>query len=526
MRAALILLVVAACSPPDRRPAFRAAGHATPRDGGTLHIATSDAISTLDPTIQYDEVSTIAVHSLFETLVGYEPTGVRVVPKLAERWELSADGLVYHFTLRDGLSYSDGSSLVAQDVAYSLERARTDVDSPFGGQLADVASVTAPTARDLEIRLTRPDVAFIYVMAMPFTTPQKKEHVLGAGDQLRRQPLGSGPFMLEEWQEGQRIVLRKNPHYWDAANVHLDAISWLENIPRDTQFMMFERGEIDTIDKLSTPDYLWIAEQAAWQPYIRHAAAMYSYGSRMNVRVKPFSDRRVRQALNYALDKSHSVKLRNGGAVASHGLLPPGMPGRDDTLTPYPHDPAKARALLAEAGYPHGFDTDYMIFSDEFAEKLAASLQHDLAEVGVRVHIQVSSIANFGTLYGKPDGPPFSMDAWIGDAPDPTSFLDVKFHSRSIADQSSANESFYANPALDELLDRARAEREPAARAELYKQAERILYDDVPWIWDHHPTATEVLQPYVQGYAPHPVWVRDFTTTWLDLDAQGRRVRE
>lgn len=507
------LALLAACGQPVGAPKFRAAGNASPRDGGTLHIATVNNIISLDPAIQYDEVSAIAVHAMHDTLVGYKPTGA-LAPHLAERWEISADGLTYRFTLREGLAYADGTPIVAADFAYSLARVREMPDSPFGTFITAVTAVRTPSSRELEITLTNRDAAFLYVMAMPFTTPQRK------GERPT-----SGPFRLVSWNEGERVELAKNPRYWDAANVHLDRIEWLENIPRETQFLMFERGDLDTIDKVSTPDYLWLVEQPAWRPLIRRANTLTTYGSRMNVRKKPFDDRRVRQALNYALDKSHSLKLLSGNATASHGILPPGLPGRDDALAPYPHDPAKARALLAEAGYPNGLDLDYVIINDEFAQKLSASMQHDFAQVGVRLHLQTMSVGSWQASITKPDGAPFSMIAWIGDYPEPSTFMDAKFHSRAIADEASANEAFYSNPALDRILDAARAELDDIKRAALHRQAERILYDDAPWVWEIHPMATEVLQPYVKGYDPHPVWLRDFTHAWLDLGPNGERLR-
>lgn len=510
MRALLLTLLVACGSP--GQPRFRAAGNASPRDGGTLHIATVGGIISMDPAIQYDEVSSIAVHALHDTLVGYD--GTRVVPHLAARWEISADGLTYRFWLRDGITYADGSPIVAADFAYAIARAKELPDSPFGTFVASVADVQAPATNELAITLTHRDAAFLYVTAMAFMTPQRKPD----------RP-ASGPFTLASWSPGEHVVLVKNPRYWDAANVHLDAVDWLENIPRETQFLMFERGDLDAVERLSTPDYQWLVAQPGWQPLIERANGLVSYGSRMNVRKKPFDDRRVRQALNYALDKSHSIKLMNGRGAPSHGILPPGMPGRDDALAPYPHDPAKARALLAEAGYPNGFDVDYVIINDEFPQKLSASMQHDLAEVGVRIHIQTMSLASYGTAIGQPDGPAFSQIAWIGDYPDPTTFMDAKFHSRAITTDASANDSFYANPALDRLLDAAREELDADKRAALYREAEHILYDDVPWIWEIHPQATSVYQPYVKDFPPHPVWLIDFTHAWLDLGPHGERLQ-
>jgi len=518
---AIVALVAGLGGCADRDPRYRPAGNASPRDGGTLRYAAIYPVRTLDPTIEYDDISHPVVHALFDTLVDYAADGVTLIPRLAQSWTVSPDGLVYTFALRDGIAFSDGTPITAADFEYSLARAKDTPDSPFGPFLADVAEVRAPTRTELAIVLRAPHPAFLYVLTMPFTTPQRRDHVERAGDQLRRLPLGSGPYVLHEWREGERLELRRNPRYWDPARAHLDAIVLYENVPRDVQLMMFERGELDTAERLAAPDLVWLTSQPAWQPYVHRRTLMNAYGSRMNVRVKPFDDRRVRQALNYALDKSHSVKLLGGAAIPSHGLLVPGVPGRDEALAPYPHDPAKARALLAEAGYPHGFDVEYVIMADEEAERLALSLQADLAAVGVRVRISRMSLATFGAAIGSAHGPAFSKIGWLGDFPDASSFLDPKFHSRSITDENSTNDSFYANPELDALLDSARGEPDPARRGELYRRAERILYDDAPWIWDYHQQLVEVVQPYVAGYEPHPVWTRDYTSAWLDVTDRG-----
>ena len=321
--------------------------------------------------------------------------------------------------------------------------------------------------------------------------------------------------------EGDRIALRRNPHYYDPSRAHLDGIVLHENIPRDTQFQMFERGELDTAEKLAAPDYLFVMSEPAWQAYVHRTVGMTTFGSRMNVRQKPFDDRRVRQALNYALAKDHTARLLNATTVPAHGILPPGMLGRDPDLAPYPHDVAKARALLAEAGYPDGFDVDYVTTNDEETEKVAASLQSDLAEIGVRVHIAVMSWAAWATAVGQPDGPPFSYASWAADFPDPVNFFEPRFHSRSIKTADSSNDSFYANPEVDALLDAARGDLDPEARAARYRRVERILYDDAPWIWDYHRVNTEVTQPYVRDYQQHPIWMRDYTSTWLDLGPDG-----
>jgi oligopeptide transport system substrate-binding protein len=536
---ALVALGAAACDPADHGPRFRPAGSPTPRAGGTLRFAVEASLHTLDPTIGYDEIGFYVLHPLFDTLVDFAPAGLDVEPRLAVRWSISRDGLVYAFELRPGIAFSDGAPITAAHFKFSLERALATADSPFAEFLADIAGarevidgkaatcagIVAETDRRLVIRLARVNPALLDILAMPFATPQRPEHVAAAGDQLRRRPDATGPFVLDSWDEGNRVVLRRNPHYFEPRRARLDAIVMLENIARDTQFQMFERGELDAAAKLAAPDYLFVMTEPAWQPYVHRAAGMNAFGSRMNVRIKPFDDRRVRQALNYALDKRHTARLLNGTTVASHGILPPGMLGRDPELAPYPHDVAKARALLAEAGYPHGFDVEYLTTYDEETEKVAGSLQSDLAEVGVRVHLAVTSLATWQAETGQPAGAAFSFASWIADYPDPTNFFDSRFHSRSIKPAGSTNDSFYTNPELDALLDAARGELDPARRDAMYRRAERILYNDAPWIWDYHRLITEVTQPYVRGYEPHPIWIRDYTSAWLDLGPDGAPVR-
>jgi oligopeptide transport system substrate-binding protein len=543
--AAVATCTAVACNPPERDPRWRPAGATTPREGGTLRLALKDRVISLDPTYEYDEVSSIVAHAVFDTLVDYdaaqdgdEASGLRIVPRLAQRWDVSADGLTYRFTLRPGLAYSDGRAVVAADFKVSLERALSTPDSPFAAMLSDLRGAEELTARKapgcvgivaiddrtLELQLSRPNAALLGVLTMTFTTPQRADHIADGPDRLRRDPLGVGPFVVASWDEGEQLVLARNPHYYDPQRAHLDRIVVRESIPRDSQFLMFERGELDAAERLAAPDYLWLIGQPAWQPYLHRRAMLNAYGSRMNVKVKPFDDRRVRQALNLALDKHHSAKLLNGTAMIAHGILPPGILGRDPDLAPYPHDPVRARALLAEAGYPNGFDTDYLIMADDEAERLALSLQADLREVGVRVRIIEMELGSFGTEIGKPDGAAFSKAAVVGDIPDPSNFLDTSFHSRSIATEASQNNAFYANPELDALLDAARAEPDPARRATAYRRAERILYDDAPWLWEYHQALTEVTQPYVRGFALHPVWSRDYTGAWLDVGPDGEPV--
>lgn len=525
MRWLLVLLV--ACSHGDA-PRWKEAG-GQPHAGGTLRIASKDAISTLDPAVAYDEISMGAIHMMVDGLVGYAPDSTELVPRLAERWTVSPDGLVYTFTLR-AATYADGRPIKPRDFQRSFERTLAKPDSGFSSHLVGIAgaqdvidgkskTLTGVVADDrtLAITLTAPNASFLYELAMPFAAPLTEELT---GD-LRRGTVVSGPYTVVAWDEGRRIEFHKREGFYDPTRQRIDRIVMLENVPRDLQFMMFERGELDAAERLSGSDQRWIESKPAWAPQLKSRALMNAFGSRMNTRVKPFADKRVRQALNYAVDKTKIAKLLMGTASPSHGVLAPGAFGRDDALSPYPHDPAKARALLDEAGVKN-LRLDYVTLVDEEAEKLAVALQSDLAEVGVTMTITQITYAAWSETVFKPDGPAFSIATWSGDYPDPLGLLDPLFHSRNI---DASNYCFFTNPELDALLDQARGEPDREKRAALYRRAERILYDEAPWIWGYHQMITEVVQPYVRDYRPHPVWVRDYTSAWLDLGPDGERVK-
>ncbi len=523
------LVVAAGCGDDDRGPRYRAWGHATPRPGGTLTFAVGGNVATLDPAHAYDEASLYPLYYLHDTLLGYD--GTTLVPALAETWSISPDGLTISFELRDGVVFHDGTPLTAAAFDHAWRRVLRAPDSPFGrflaplvgaeafaaGERDDLPGVRVDGPRRLVLTLAAPDAAFANVLAMKFTAP------LVDGAAVTN---GTGPFALDAWSAGERVTLRRHPRYWRPGRPHLDAIVMRESVPRELAFLQFERGELDTIDQLTLPDWLWIAAHDGWRPYVHQTPQMSVFGDRFDVTRPPFDDVRVRRALNHAVDKARLVRLLGDRGVPAHGLLPPGLAGRDDELAPYAYDPARARALLAEAGHADGLELEYVLPKDETAERLAQSMQADLAAVGVRVRLRVLSWAAFLDETTRAGGAPFSQTSWFQDYPDASSFLDTRLHSRMIAPdgEPSNNDSFYANPEVDRLLDEARRTRDPSARAAAYRQVERIVHADAPWLFGYHPVGVEVVQPYVRGFALHPVWGRDFRDVWLDLAPDGARV--
>ncbi len=531
------MLLLAACRGIERvpPPRFEGAGATTPRRGGTLRFSITDDVRNLDPAIAYDEFSQIPTHLIFDTLLDYDsalsadPTAL--VPELASAWSVSPDGLVYKFTLRPGISYADGTPIVAGDFVYAISRVLDPATaSPGGafftgitggqdrldGKTDTVRGLVAVDDTHLEIHLDKPDASFPLLLAMGFAAPVTKAWVTKQGKRMRDTPLASGPFVLASWSPGERMVFKRNPRYWNPDRPYLDEIQLSLQVSRDVAVLKFLRGELDTVERLSSDQYVRFKASPEWAPYVHAVAGMNVYGELMDVKVPPFDDKRVRQALNYAINKEDSVRVYNGRAVVAHGILPPHMPGYDAGMPPYPYDPEQAKRLLAEAGYPNGFSVTYVTTKDELAEKVAESIQSDLAKVGVKVRIELMTFPTYLTAVGRHEIS-FAYTGWVMDFPDPWDFLEVKFHSRMITPENSNNDTNYANPEVDRLLDQARAEQNRAKRLALYHQVEEILYDDCPWIWHYHAMVVEVVQPYVKGYKFHVVWQRMYRDTWLDL---------
>lgn len=529
------------CRDNAKGPRFDGYGAAVPTRGGVLQFTIPQEVATLDPAIGYDTGSMYAIHHMYETLLGYGGAGQdsQLQPMLAETWSVSEDGATYSFTLRENLRYWDGTPCVADDIKYALERVLTIARSPFtqyvlliegakaftDGEASSVSGIRVFDDRRLEIRLREPSGAFVNILAMPFATPLSRAHVEAAGDDFRRRPLGTGPFMFDHWIEGTELSLQRNPQYWNPELPYVDGLRMVTSLPRHTAFLQLESGRLDFTSYLSSADYIWLMQNDAWRSFVQSIPGINTYGAQMNTSRPPFDDKRVRQAFNYAIDKHRLVKIWNGRAQVAHSMLPPHLIGHNPSLAPYPHDPDRARALLAEAGYPDGFDIEYAVYNDEMAERVAQSIQADLRAVGVRVTIQVMAVGAFLNTIRRPDGARFAAGGWLMDFPDPSNFLNVNFHSRSISEMNSNNSSFFVNRQLDAILDDALAETDADVRRQLYQRADALLHEQAPWVWGYHQAYTLVHQPYVRDLALHPVWILDLRAVWLDLGPGGTRVQ-
>ncbi|HJN14180.1 MAG TPA: ABC transporter substrate-binding protein, partial [Armatimonadota bacterium] len=339
------------------------------------------------------------------------------------------------------------------------------------------------------------------------------------GEDFFRNPVGTGPFVLTEWVRGMRIRFSPNPHYFIDGEPRLDGVSVMIGGDTLVHQMMFERGELDLKEGIPIPDFVRITTDPKWQPYTATAADSRTVYLSMNCEMEPFTDKRVRQAMNYAIDRGRIVKMLTGRCVAARGVLPPPMPGHDPDMPGYAHDPGKAKQLLAEAGLADGFSLPMWFRSDTGYERKAAEvIQQDLAEVGVEVDLRPVAFATLCDIMAKRRGAELGIFGWSQDYPDPSNFLDVLLNGERIVEVNCNNAAFYSNPDVNDLLRVAAKETDAAARLRIYQQVERMIVDDAPWVFLYHPVRHALRQPWLRGHSMHPVWPQRLEKLWFDTE--------
>ena len=483
------------------------------RQSGTLRRLFSDP-PTLDPHLTTDATSATIIIEIFGGLVTITPD-LEIVPDIAERWDVSADGIVYTFYLRQDAVFHNGKPITAHDFKWSFERAADAiteslvVDQYLGdivglqeklrGDAREVGGVQVIDDHTLEITIKEPKSYFIYKLTYPTSFVLDRENV-ESGNRWVREPNGTGPFKLAEYVPGERMLLTKNPSY-HLGPAYLEQVELI--LSGGTAMLMYENDEIDItgvgiadLDRLLDPQNSLNAE-------LRRALPSFSTSYiGMKTTQPPFDDVKVRQALNYAVNRQEIASLVLADLVTpAKGILPPGFPGFNTQLPGYTYNPEKAQQLLAESKYADNINDFPIILTvpGGFGASVDLDLEsitHSWNEVlGITVEFQQTEFATYLQDLHKRRFDMFQI-GWIADYPDPENFLDILFHS-----ESSNNHTLYSNAEVDQLLEQARTETDQALRYSLYQQAEEIIVDEAPWIPLWHSGEQYVLvKPYVKDY--------------------------
>jgi peptide/nickel transport system substrate-binding protein/oligopeptide transport system substrate-binding protein len=494
-----------------------AAVASAPHRGGTLVLAYQSSPDTFDPQVCYDATCWDNMEMLFNRLYDYQTNTTNLFPQAAAAMPtLSDGGKVYTVTLRQGMTFANGKPVTAADFAYSLSRICNPATKspvvgfwdPVVGCAADakhpvttLAGIKALSTYKLQITLTQPDAAFKYVLAMP----QSSVIPAGTGAQQAQHPLGSGPFEFVSYSPGQSIILKRNPHYWDASLPYVDGVTEHLGVTPQVQLLELEKNQIDLMgDPLPNSSYLTVVGNKSLASQIVHRNELSTYFLTMNVHIKPFNNPLVREAVSYAINRSFLLKTVNGQGSPARGFIPPGVVGYNSgaSLT-HPLDVAKAKALLKQAGYPNGFTTTMYSWNTQPWTNLDPQIQQMLGAIGIHLNVDPIQQSTFFTLAGTPGKAPMTLTFWVADFPDGSDFFNALL-SCAAAIPGGQNYAFYCNHAVDK--DVTAGEADPAAANADYVKAAQTMLADNPIVPLYYGTVTEVRGSRVQGFFANPIW--------------------
>jgi peptide/nickel transport system substrate-binding protein len=522
-----ILLVISACSSETSNGNEKDAGQqgsSKPKRGGTFTIASPADPDMLDPHRQ----SSIYTHQLagfvYNKLVTYETgpdveyTDYKITPDLAEKWEVSDDGTVYTFHLREAYWHDkepvNGRQVDAEDVVATMERI-IKLPGHQAAILSEVKSIEASDDLTVVFTLKQPFAPFLNNMANHFMWILPKEAVDGKVD-LATDAIGTGPFVLEKWEDNVQATYKRNPKYFEKGKPYLDQIIYKVVPDQATRIAAFRTGQADSIGGLSPEE---LNQLTKTNPDIKVNEVLFSTQEQvyMNMEKKPFNELKVRQAISLAIDRKSMVKSIYGGGETSSPVNPSlgdwALPLKErEELMPY--DPEKAKKLLAEAGYPKGFDTTLMV-TDGYGQQMVRVAQwvaEDLRNIGINAKIEIVEYATyFSERYPKVD-----YDMGVGYQTyfqEPDEWLRTQLHTKG-----ARNWFNISNPELDKMLDEQRLIVDEKERKEKVHEIQRYVMKNIV---NPIPLTTYYVkspqQPYVKDWYPHSSYgYIHMKNVWLD----------
>jgi oligopeptide transport system substrate-binding protein len=448
----------------------------------------------LDPPLITAQATSRVAYAVFEGLTAYNKRG-EAGPGVAERWEISPDGLHYTFHLRHDALWSNGDPVTAEDFLYSWRRALLpETASEYAYQLyyvrgakdfnegknKDFSSVgaRAPDPYTIEVALENPTPFFLDLCAFTALLPVHRATVEKYADWATKPDhfVGNGAFTLSEWLPFDHLRIVKNPRYWDAAHVSLKSVDILPSARPNTAFNFYATGLADVmIDKGLAPTPL--IPELKKRPDFHAAPFLGNYFIRFNVKRKPFDDPRVRQAFSLAIDKDYlTERITRAGEVPARSFVPPGAGGGYEPPPIYHRDADKARQLLAEAGYPkgEGFPVVYYLYrsDSDLDQDVAVELQSMFhRELGVTMQLARQEWTVLLDTQQRIDYD-ISRSSWVGDYNDPNTFMDM------FVTDGGNNETGWSNKHYDELIAAAGRENDREKRFAIFREAEKILVSE------------------------------------------------
>lgn len=479
--------------------------------GGTLRVAFQNDWESLDPQVTSSYSSLQVLNNVLETLTTFD-NDLELQPALAESWEQSEDGLTWTFHLREGVMFSNGDELTADDVVFTFMRF-LDPEGGFSGSSANIGpeGTVVEAADDYTVTITHPEPIAI----TPILLGLNKATGIFHPDSVQEDgsivsPIGTGPFMFSAVEGTSRILLERNPNYWQEGLPYLDAVE-ITPIPDDTvRETALLGGEVDWVLAIAPQSFEALE---ANESIVVDTAPQLSYDYiGFNLTREPFNDVRVRQAISYAMDRDQICQAAYFGLCEPlmGGPIGSGSPWQYD-YTPYDSSPDldKARELLADAGYGDGFEMEWLPNSQVGETVRAAQvLQAQMQQIGIQSTINAPEWAEWLELEGN-----FLYDAYIcswNGLKDADQYFYLQHHTGLVF-----NFTGFSNPEFDDLVDEGRAVSDFETRYGIYEQANQILVDEAPYVFMYNKLEIRAYASNVNGFVVRPDQANNFWTVWL-----------
>lgn len=536
----MIALVLAGCGGTNGFKGTTGSGPS--KEGGTINIDSIGTIKDLDPAHAYDTSSEEIVQQVYDRLVTYQGTGATIVGMDAKSWEVSPNGKVYTFHLRPGLKFSNGDTVTAQSFVDEFDRVLSkSINSPaegfldpilqgshayYEGKAKSVSGLKAVNANTLQITLTAPEAFFVQVLAMPFFAPVDMKFIDKVGNTAfdSKETMGNGPFVLSSVSPST-YVLTKNPLYWekDAQGNRLPYLNQVNiNINANTELdaLNFQKGQTAFMGMMTNgvPSTAWpqFISTPSLKKTIMQLPSNATYYIGFNNKIKPFNNVLVRQAMEYAINRTRIAKLLDNRVQVANQPLPPGIDGYEKNLPAdlqYHYNPAKAKQLLKQAGFPNGFTTTLYSSNDTDTVKIDNAVQSDLAAVGVKLNIVQEAWGTFLANNEKGTVTPVFQLAWLQDFPDASDFLNTLFNTNQ---QPANNSTMYSNKQVDALLNKAQTSTDSAARSKMYAEVTNQIMKDADWDPMYYGLFQYAVQPWVHGFYINQTLMDPIQDVWID----------
>lgn len=483
----------------------------------------SAGISTLDPAFAKDQAIIWGCSQIYNGLIRLDEH-LQPQPCIAKRWIISPDGKTYTFILRNDVEFhhselfgnADSTRIVtASDFLYSFQRIlNPDLASPGRWVFSEVDHFLAPNDTTFIINLAHPFSPFLSLLGMAYCSVVPHEVVEYYGPDFRQHPCGTGPFQFQLWKENVKLVLRRNPHYFECDSLghplpYLDAVAVTFIVDKQTTFLEFVKGNLDFMNSLdaSYKDEL-LTRTGQLRPKYANSIVMEStpflnteyLGFRMESPASPLHDVRIRQAINYGFDRQKMMKyLRNGiGQPGIGGMVPCGLPGFDTVAGyGYNYDPARALELLQQAGYPHGknLPTITLATTSSYLD-LCKYIQQQLSLIGINIKIDVNPPAALREQIAQGRSSWF-RGSWIADYPDAENYLSLFYSPNRCPD--GANYTRFSNAEYDRLYRLAKSHPDPMYRNQLYRQLDSLIMAQAPVVVLYYDQVLHFTHPNIHG---------------------------